>query len=346
MRRRIPILGALALAASLFTVPTGGTPSGAAEQVVELPVSFQVQNTNNTSVPCASDGMPYTVRGHIVAPASALDRPRAATLYLHAVTWGEYYWRFKSVPNYDYATQQANNGHVSVTIDRIGYGASGRPEGNLGTCFGSEADVAHQMVQALRRGDYQLQGHAPVSFPRVFTAGASVGGLTAHIEAYTFHDVDGLINFAWGDFAVSAYTAEEFNDVQMRCAEGGDAGTPGYAAFFKNSRDRFYFHSATDDVRRAVPALHPDPCGQLRSIPPAVSADMAELGRIDVPVLAVFGENDAVFPPPAGQQQAARYVGSPDVTLKMIPNASHYPLVEATHLEVVSAVDEWLDKHS
>jgi len=30
----------------------------------------------------------------------------------------------------------------------------------------------------------------------------------------------------------------------------------------------------------------------------------------------------------------------------MIAGASHYPLVEAGHLEVVSAVSDWLDKHS
>jgi pimeloyl-ACP methyl ester carboxylesterase len=346
MRRRILALVAVALAASLLALPTTAAPSSAAEPIVELPVTFNVQNTNHTPVPCLSDNKTYAVKGHIVAPASALETPRAATLYLHAVTWGEYYWRFKGVPNYDYATQQAESGHVSVTVDRIGYGATGRPEGNLGTCFGSEADVAHQIVQDLRHGDYELEGHEPVSFSKIFTAGASVGGLTAHIEAYTFHDVDGLINFAWGDFAISAYTAQEFNDVQARCAEGGDAGSPGYAAFFKNSGERFYFYSATKDVRRAVPTLNPDPCGQLRSIPPGVAADVANLARIDVPVLAVFGENDDVFPPPAGQQEAARYVGSPDVTLKMIPKASHYPLVEATHLEVVSAVAEWLDKHS
>jgi len=58
-----------------------------------------------------------------------------------------------------------------VTIDRIGYGASGRRR-KPGTCFGSEADVAHQMVQALRHGQYQLvKGHEPVSFVKVFTAG-------------------------------------------------------------------------------------------------------------------------------------------------------------------------------
>ncbi|MGH3522183.1 MAG: hypothetical protein ACRDU4_04990, partial [Mycobacterium sp.] len=128
MRRKILLLSAVAMA--VFALPAPATPSGAAEQTVELPIAFKVQNTNHTPVPCMSDNQSYTIKGHLVAPASALDTARAATLYLHAVTWGEYYWRFKGVPNYDFASQQAENGHVSVTIDRIGYGASGRPEGN------------------------------------------------------------------------------------------------------------------------------------------------------------------------------------------------------------------------
>src|SRR5688572_29160147 len=153
MRRTIPILAALAVAGSTALHP-GGTKAEAAEGVVELPVAFAVKNTNTTEVPCQSDGTDYTVKGHLVAPAAALDSPKAATLYLHAVTFGEYYWRFKGVPGYDYASNMAERGHVSVAIDRIGYGESGRPDGNSGTCFGSEADVAHQIVQSLRNGSY------------------------------------------------------------------------------------------------------------------------------------------------------------------------------------------------
>jgi hypothetical protein len=69
-------------------------------------VSFPVENTNNTSVACTSDGKDYTIRGHIVATRAALAHPDAATLYLHAVTQGEFYWNFKGVPGYDYADQQ------------------------------------------------------------------------------------------------------------------------------------------------------------------------------------------------------------------------------------------------
>jgi pimeloyl-ACP methyl ester carboxylesterase len=346
MRRTIPILGVLALAATTVLVPAVTPPAGAAADVVELPVAFKVNNHNHSSVPCLADGKDYTVKGHIVAPATALDDPKAASLYLHAVTFGEYYWRFKGVPGYDYASIMAEKGHVSVAIDRLGYGSSPKPDGNTGTCFGSEADIAHQIVEALKGGTYTLDGHAPVAFKKVFLAGSSVGGLTAHIEAYNFGGIDGLINFGWGDHNISQYAFEEYNDLMRRCFEGGDPGTPGYAAFAKNSRDKFYFSSATAEVRAAVPPPHPDPCGQARSIPPGIFSDEVNLARIDVPVLLVFGDKDAIFSPDAARQQASRYLGSPEVTLQMIPNTSHFPMLEASLPTTVAAVDKWLNRHS
>ena len=42
----------------------------------------------------------------------------------------------------------ARAGHVSVTVDRLGYGASGHPPTASSVCIGSQADVAHQIVQA------------------------------------------------------------------------------------------------------------------------------------------------------------------------------------------------------
>ncbi|MGQ0572710.1 MAG: alpha/beta hydrolase [Pseudonocardia sp.] len=340
MRRRSTLLAALGVVTSCLLA---AGPATAAEEIVELPIAFDVTNTNGTNVQCSGDNAPYTVRGTVVAPLSALESGAAATLYLHAVTWGQYYFRFQGVPGYDMAHQLAQEGHVSVAVDRLGYGASDRPPGD-GTCFGSEADVAHQMVQALRAGDYALDGADPVAFGTVFTGGSSVGGLIANLEAAHFGDVDGVMNLSWGDFAASPYAGGEVADASLRCAQGGDPDAdPQYAVFARDSRDTFYFASAEPAVREAVPALNPDPCNQLLSIGPAVATDSLMLGDIDVPVLVMFGDEDAVFPPPALEQQAARYTGSPEVTPVSIPGASHYPLVEAGHLDAVAAIDAWLD---
>lgn len=200
----------------------------------------------------------------------------------------------------------------------------------------------------MRSGEYTTDGAESAAFDKVFLGGSSVGGLTANITAYSYGNVDGVFNSAWGDATATPYTGAETTDVVARCLAGGDPGAPpDYAAFAKNSRETFYFASAEQAVRDAVPGLQPDPCGQILSLPAGIAADTAFLGLIDVPVLVQFGTADAVFGPhplPI-EQMAARYLGSPKVTRSVIPDASHYPLVEREHLKVVEDVDAWLDEN-
>jgi pimeloyl-ACP methyl ester carboxylesterase len=323
MRRKIALIATLGAVAAA-TVVTAPVALADQKKIVEVPISFDVRNTNTTTVPCASDGAEYTVRGTLVAPAEAVGSGGSVSLLLHAVTFDQDYWQFDGVEGYNVARQLAEEGHAIVAVDRLGYGASDHPAG-LATCFGSEADVAHQMVDALRTGDYELDGADAPSFDQVHLGGSSVGGLIANLTAAHYGNVDGVLNFAWGDFAASP------------------GAEPNYAVFAKDSIDTFYFNSAEQAVRDAVPAPNADPCGQVLSLGPALTVDSLMLARIDVPVLVQFGDADAIFPPPAADLQAARYLGSPEVTKSIIADASHYPVLEANHAQVVDDVDAWLD---
>src|ERR671924_567316 len=111
-------LTACFLAIALTGFLPSPAPARAADQsVVELPVSFQVRNTNTSADPCFSDGADYTVKGHITAPQGALatGRAPAITIYLYGYEGGEWNWHLKSVPGYDHAAEMAKLGHVSLT---------------------------------------------------------------------------------------------------------------------------------------------------------------------------------------------------------------------------------------
>ncbi|WP_019873301.1 alpha/beta hydrolase [Sporichthya polymorpha] len=328
---------------ALFTAPASAAPDN---DVVQMPVSFKVTNTNTSALPCSSDGKNYTVNGVVVGPRNAIAAGRAATLYLHAVTWGAYYFNL-NIPGHNYAHEMAKRGHVSVLVDRLGYGSSGKPAG-FGTCFGSEADVAHQMVDQLRSGAYTLKGAKKTpAYHKVFISGSSVGGLISNVVAYSYGNVDGVFNQSWGDFTAGPYTGAESASIVARCSAGGDAGAPPYyAQFAKDSRDTFYFNDASPDVRAAVPPSQPDPCGQFESVAAGIGADLAHLGEIDVPVLVMFGTGEVVFPqPPSADQMAARYSGSPKVTKLIIDGASHYPIVEQGFPQMVEGADRWLNEN-
>jgi hypothetical protein len=73
----------------------------------------------------------------------------------------------------------AKLGHVSLTLDELGYGASGHPKNGNETCQGAEADITHQIVQRLRNGEYALGGIPVIKFSTVVLAGYDVGGVAA-----------------------------------------------------------------------------------------------------------------------------------------------------------------------
>ena len=81
----------------------GATPA-AAQSAVELPVAFQVKNTNTSPASCSSglaDGATYTIRGHISGPPAALASGKAEliTIYLFGYEAGEWNWDLKGCPD-------------------------------------------------------------------------------------------------------------------------------------------------------------------------------------------------------------------------------------------------------
>ena len=164
--KRIQILAIAAVAALALAAP-------AAADAASVPVEFRVQNVNRSAVACPADGREYTLRGAIVGPADVLaDRRRAglaATLYLHEFSFGRFFWNFEGSRDFDWAARMADAGHVSVVIDRLGYDGSDQVGGN-DTCIGAHADMARQVVDQLRSGDYTAAGGAP-RFDRLVLAG-------------------------------------------------------------------------------------------------------------------------------------------------------------------------------
>ncbi|MFF5988764.1 alpha/beta hydrolase [Prauserella flavalba] len=134
-----------------------------------------------------SEGDPtvYRVWGRLCSKTSFTDR--AVQVLLHGGSYNHTYWDWPFQPeNYSYVKAATEAGFVTLTLDRLGYGYSDRPN-SLGITFPSNAWVAHQVVQYLRRGALGEPAK------KVILGGHSMGGLTTNIEAGTYNDVDGVI---------------------------------------------------------------------------------------------------------------------------------------------------------
>lgn len=323
-------------------------------KAASVSVTFTVRNTNTSKFACTSDGATYQVKGHITGPASALAakkkkkkaKAKGVTLYLHGLGLGEWLWNFTAVPSYNFALQEARAGHTSVTVDRIGYGASGRPDGNQ-SCIGSQADVAHQLVQALKTGTYARAVGKPTKYKRVAIAGHSAAGEIAILEAYSYRDVNALVVVGFS-FSNRPAANIAFGDQRNVCQAGGipaTGGGPANYAFFGQTPAQFeqsMFHSATKQVRDAAIPLHnPDPCGDNLSLTDALNAQRAGAESIKVPAVVLCGANDALYPTFGCDAQAERF-GSKDKRSITIKNAGHALPLEKTASTFRAKLGDWL----
>jgi pimeloyl-ACP methyl ester carboxylesterase len=338
---RISLATLLAALAALAVAPT------APARVISQAVRFRVANTNTSGVPCSSDGKTYTVRGHLAGSSAALRHPRAVTVYLFGYDAGEWNWRLRAVKGYDHAAEMARRGHVSLTFDELGYGRSDRPQG-MATCVGAEADMAHQVIAALRSGRYTTVGRprAP-RFARVALAGHDVGGEVAEIEAYSYKDVDALVQVTWADQGQTPYIVDRATVASFDwCTTDAPTGYHYFTESPREFRERLFFHPDPRVLDAATRLRSRNPCGIIRSTPGAVFVDRARAAEIEVPVLVVFGAKDTlVWTPDGERQQAGNFTGSRDRSTALIPRAAHFPMLERSAHRFRAVLASWLSRH-
>jgi pimeloyl-ACP methyl ester carboxylesterase len=329
--------------------------TAAADGIVVRDVSFRVQNTNTSGVPCPSDNAGYTVHGHLVGPQSVLTgpRPRTVTVYLGGEDAGEWNWRFTAIPGYDWPADMARLGHVSLTIDMLGYGASGHPDGEQ-SCWGSQADVTHQIIAQLRSSSpsYTVDRGAPVTFTKVVLAGHDAGGAIAEIEAYSYKDIDGLALVTYADQGFTPLLMERLARAGTVCASGGEPAYPGGPGgyYYMERPDEYgpdLFYDADPAVIDAVIRLRErNPCGGIAWATPAVTINPERDAEIKPPVLLVIGREDKIWTQDGWALQQGHFSGSSDVTAVSIPGTGHYPMFERTTLPQFRGIfTNWLTGH-
>ncbi len=106
------------------------------------------------------------------------------------------------------------------------------------------------------------------------------------------------------------------------------------------------FHDAEPAVvAAATTRRNRDPCGEYGSIVTAVASNQLRIGGLTLPVLVACGRQDAVFPPPACEDQAGHYRASSNVTGLFLDGTGHMLPLERTAPNFRAAVATWLHDH-
>jgi pimeloyl-ACP methyl ester carboxylesterase len=345
----------LALAGVSLLIPAAADAKF--NRVGSFPVTFQVANTDRSELVCGTDGATYQIKGYLTGPKALLRssraKKRAVTLYLHGLGFGEWFWHATALAgasaprSLDYALNQAEAGHVSVTIDRLGYDNSGHPNGYQ-SCLGGQADIAHQVIQQLRNGSYTVTGRAPVRFKKVALAGHSIGAQIAMIEAYSFRDIDALViaSFSFQNLPRAQVALGPTRDACLAGGEPAEPGAPtGYAYFGQPTEADF----AAIMFRGPPPAFalagrNRDPCGDINSIIPALLQQQSQLPSVRVPLLVICGTKDALFGPLGCEGQAGRFTRNRHVDLQLVRKAPHAITLEHPASTFRRKVSRWLEK--
>ncbi|MFI6578246.1 hypothetical protein ACIBFB_20860 [Nocardiopsis sp. NPDC050513] len=383
--RALTAAGAAAVAAATvwWLLPAGG-PAPAADpdpapgdraastaarladaDIVDVPVTFTVTNGNRSRLPCTSDGEEYTLGGHLTAPRSVLEEDApTVTLYQHGQAAGEWFWRLDA-PGAHHTEEMALLGQASLTLDRLGYGGSDRPDG-MAMCLGSQADMTAQVIAGLRDGDYTV---APVpdlldgvpAFDRVVLAGHHNGAQIAQITAYSFtgdQAPDALVLMGWSGTGLTDRAEARFFGGLSSCMQGGvpaaagagppgpdAAGETGYA-YIDVGRTAFtaeVFHDTGSDVAAlAAPLQERTPCGDLGTQVEALATDTRNLDAVDVPVFFAFADADRRVAD--GPAHVARFTGAPGTHVVTVPGAGHFFPLEPGAERVRAELAVWLEE--
>ncbi len=337
--RRLRIAAALPVLLASMSVVTSHatTPAAAAGAVTRSEVVFTVTNP-------LDQGRQYHVRGTLVRPQGCTS---SVLLAEHGLSYGRWAWDFPVDPGtYSMAQRLAETGHAMLAIDELGYGASDHPDGYTLTVQ-AYAAMTDQIVHALRSGGYVADGGAGPAFTRVGLIGHSAGSEIVELAAGGFHDADALI--------VTAYEHTPTGVSQDWLAREWIPGDNTRAA----SKDYEYFETdaktrAADmyNLAQADPAIvardnemaNLTPSGEVYSI--GLQPSRMVIGGIDVPLLVVLAQKDAIFPASGGEAEMALFTAATDKTLDVVFGAGHVLSLHPSAPLTTQVVRSWLDGHA
>ncbi len=280
--------------------------------------SFEVQPINQ-EYPVKVLLRTHTIRGVHYQPMPDTGKP--LLVLVHGATYGKWMW---DVPGYSWVDHFVGDlGYPVLLIDRLGYGESSHPNGDLLT--------PHFQAKALKKMLCQIkasQGERPIVW-----VGHSMGAFFGNIVAGETTLLDGFINIG-------------FLHEQQNMLEGSPMDLLAGDYIFLTDQQRtaaFYYMQEVDQDIIEYDNLHAEPMPR-GSIWSGLKLDKLVLGSIKIPVLLVCGEYDRIWKKIDLEAEAALFKNAQTTTF-LQKNAGHTNLLHHSCGTLFDKIDNWLATH-
>ena len=251
----------------------------------------RTSSCRDIAVPANVIGQRLTMHG-VLCPARGVPLHMVQVL-VPGASYSHIYWDFPYRPErYNFRRAMNSAGFDTLTIDRVGTGQSSRPLSATVT-VDLQAEVIHEVVQALRRGDL---GDAPAR--KVILGGHSLGSVIAIGEASVYHDVDGVLLTGFShhlDYTtVARLLAVSFRPAFLDPRLASRGYDPGYLTTQTGTRAEFFYSPGIVEPEVAHIDEATKDVFSTTEAPGVVTSSLPESRNINVPVLLANGALDPI----------------------------------------------------
>jgi pimeloyl-ACP methyl ester carboxylesterase len=299
-----------------------------------------------------SEGQPANQQVHTVycQPYKWAHGSRQLDVLSSGSTYTSTYWMWPQQPKlYSYTEKTLKSGRAVMTYDRLGSGKSSRPV-STDVTIAADAHVLHQLIQ-------WMSGY---KFKKINSIGHSYGSGIALREATTYKDIDRLVLTGYMHVASNPAVSAGNYPANQDPAFAGQGLDNGYLTTRPGNppaRQTSFYSSSANPAVVAYDEAHKDLTsltGLLgfladRNVPATTNISQ----QIDVPVLAISGELDAIFcynpavfncsdSSAMQAHEASYFTNAPSFTFKGVADTGHNLPLHPSANTSFNVINKWI----